>query len=172
MGGLRALGNYSPVCFASFTPDSFPKLQTVLWNIEPVAFFFFLPRLNYQKAATLLERGSAGLQPLDRFISSDLSVSLPASLPLLHVSAFRPPLALKFLTSEWARAAVKINSLPHQQSMRSRSVGKREEATLLMMEEMLSHLVFSLYLAHLGLCDNISIDPNKPAPANSIMTEM
>lgn len=41
-----------------------------------------------------------------------------------------------------------------------------------MMEEMLSHLVFSLHLAHLGLCDNISIDPNKPAPANLIMTEM
>lgn len=41
-----------------------------------------------------------------------------------------------------------------------------------MMEEMLSHLVFSLYLAHLGLCDNISIDPNKRAWANSIMTEM
>lgn len=53
------------------------------------------------------------------------------------------------------------------------SIGRKgEEATLLMIEEMLSHLIFSLYLAHLGPCDNISIDPNKPGPANSIMTEM
>lgn len=53
------------------------------------------------------------------------------------------------------------------------SIGRKgEEATLLMIEEMLSHLIFSLYLAHLGPCDNISIDLNKPGPANSIMTEM
>lgn len=37
-----------------------------------------------------------------------------------------------------------------------------------MSEEMLSHLIFSLYLAHLGPCDNISIDSNKLVPANSI----
>lgn len=43
-----------------------------------------------------------------------------------------------------------------------------EEAALLMSEEMLSHLIFSLYLAHLGPCDNISIDSNKLVPANSI----
>lgn len=38
-----------------------------------------------------------------------------------------------------------------------------------MSEEMLSHLIFSLYLAHLGACDNISIDFNKVVPANSIV---
>lgn len=43
-----------------------------------------------------------------------------------------------------------------------------EEAAPLMSKEMLSHLIFSLYLAHLGPCDNISIDSNKLVPANSI----
>lgn len=47
-------------------------------------------------------------------------------------------------------------------------VRNREEAALLMSEEMLSHLIFSLYLAHLGLCDNISIDSNKLVSSNSI----
>lgn len=51
-------------------------------------------------------------------------------------------------------------------------VRKGEEATLLMIEAMLSHLIFSLYLAHLGPCDNISIDSNKPVSANSIMAEV
>lgn len=36
-----------------------------------------------------------------------------------------------------------------------------------MSKEMLSHLIFSLYLAHLGPRDNISIDSNK-LPTNSI----
>lgn len=48
-------------------------------------------------------------------------------------------------------------------------VRKGEEATLLKIEEMLSHLILSLYLAHLGPCDNISIDSNKLVPTNSIM---
>lgn len=39
-----------------------------------------------------------------------------------------------------------------------------EEAALLMSEEMLSHLILSLCLAHLGPCDNITIDSNKQLP--------
>lgn len=42
-----------------------------------------------------------------------------------------------------------------------------------MSEEMLSHLILSLCLAHLGPCDNITIDSNKQlrltVPANSIV---
>lgn len=41
-----------------------------------------------------------------------------------------------------------------------------------MIEEMLSHLIFSLYLVHLGPCDNIGIDSNKPVLADPIMAEV
>lgn len=49
---------------------------------------------------------------------------------------------------------------------------KGEEETLLMIKEVLSCLIFSLYLAHLGPCDNIGIDSNKPVLGNSIMAKM
>lgn len=50
----------------------------------------------------------------------------------------------------------------------TRLIGRNgEEAVLLMSEEMLSHLIFSLYLAHLGPCDNISIDSEQAEPAHS-----
>lgn len=41
-----------------------------------------------------------------------------------------------------------------------------------MTEEMLSHLIFSLYLAHLGPCDNVGIDSNSPVLTNSIMADI
>lgn len=131
--------------------------------------------LNYQRAATLLEIGDRQT-PASRWLHFLRPLRLFAGLPPSHCCTFRP----------FARRSQSSFSPPSECERRSKSIpflissrcavdrrgGEREEATLLMMEEMLSHLVFSLYLAHLGLCDNISIDPNKPAPANLIMTEM
>lgn len=48
---------------------------------------------------------------------------------------------------------------------------KGEGAALLVIEEMLSHLTFSLYLAHLGPCDNTDIDSKMPVLANSVTAE-
>lgn len=41
-----------------------------------------------------------------------------------------------------------------------------------MIDELLSHLIFPLHLAHLGPCDNIGIDSNKPVLVDSIMAEV
>lgn len=114
MAGLRALGRCIQSSLLSFFyPRQVPKAANSF--VKPRAsflFFFSLPRLNYQRAATLLEIGTAGLQPLDRFISSDLSVSLPASLPLLHVSAFRSPLAVETSFSPPSECERRSKSIP------------------------------------------------------------
>lgn len=62
--------------------------------------------------------------------------------------------------------------VPSSSAVDLRSIVRNgEEAALLMSKEMLSHLIFSLCLAHLGPCDNISIDSNKQ-PTNSIVAQI
>lgn len=108
---------------------------------------------------------------LDHLISLHLALSLFSIFCMPHI----PPIAFCSLPV-YSYLQVSLSHSGDQFASSSAVnkwsiVRKGEEATLLMIEAMLSHLIFSLYLAHLGPCDNISIDLNKPVSANAIMAE-
>lgn len=79
--------------------------------------------LNYQRAATLLEIGPAGLQPLDGFISSDLSVSLPACLPPTVARSGLSPAARSPVSHLRVSASGGRNQFPSSSAVDARSIG-------------------------------------------------
>lgn len=148
----------NPVCaFLQLTLDRYRKLLIVL--SVPESPFFSLAYLkalkHLQLETTLLPFGS-----LNSVAALPLFVSLS--------SVYHPFPLIAFLLTAHVKSLLGGDRFPPSSAVDTWSMaGKGEEVTLLMIEEMVSHLIFSLCLAHLGPCDNTAIDSNKPG-ANSL----